>query len=186
MNSNSNYRTRKLITDAMIELINEESLEQITIDKIAQRAHVNRSTFYRYYHSKYDVFDNILPNQIEEAFEGPWIEDRDLVLSLVKWTNTNRKMIRNMIGKDGSMTSFVELMHTVTNAINQKIAAKDGSLPPMLNRIVKANYPEIAVENFAVFIVQIVLVWSMHNELTSDNIDQYVDDVLLLLENKTK
>ena len=71
MNSNSNYRTRKLITDAMIELINEESLEQITIDKIAQRAHVNRSTFYRYYHSKYDVFDNILPNQIEEAFEGP-------------------------------------------------------------------------------------------------------------------
>ena len=49
-------RTRELLQKALIELISEREYEVITIQEIADRANVGRTTFYLHYNSKDELF----------------------------------------------------------------------------------------------------------------------------------
>lgn len=53
-------RTRKLIQNALIELTIEKGFSAVTVRDIAQRAMVNRATFYRHYQDKYDLLDKYM------------------------------------------------------------------------------------------------------------------------------
>lgn len=49
-------RTRELLQKALIELIREHGYDAITIQEIADRANVGRTTFYLHYNSKEELF----------------------------------------------------------------------------------------------------------------------------------
>ena len=49
-------RTHEQLQKALIELINERGYDAITVQEIADRANVGRTTFYEYYTSKDDLF----------------------------------------------------------------------------------------------------------------------------------
>ena len=53
-------RTRKLIEDAFLALLEESNLQTITVGKIAKRAMINRGTFYDHFMDKYALFDHII------------------------------------------------------------------------------------------------------------------------------
>ena len=53
-------RTRKLLQNALIELTIEKGFSAVTVRDIAQRAMVNRATFYRHYQDKYDLLDRYM------------------------------------------------------------------------------------------------------------------------------
>src|SRR6476660_467523 len=50
-------RTRKLLIQALIELTIEKGFAAITVQEIADRAMVNRATFYRHYRDKHDLLE---------------------------------------------------------------------------------------------------------------------------------
>ncbi len=52
-------RTRKLLREALIELIKEQGFDKLTVGEIAQRAMVSRAAFYRHYLDKYDLVEKI-------------------------------------------------------------------------------------------------------------------------------
>jgi AcrR family transcriptional regulator len=58
-------RTRKLLIQALIELTIEKGFAAITVQDIANRAMVNRATFYRHYLDKYDLLDQYM-NEVYE------------------------------------------------------------------------------------------------------------------------
>jgi AcrR family transcriptional regulator len=49
-------RTRKLLQDALLELLAEKSFDAITVQDIAERSTINRATFYAHYVDKYALF----------------------------------------------------------------------------------------------------------------------------------
>ena len=49
-------RTRKLLEDALMELLAEKSFDAITVQDIADRSTVNRATFYTHFVDKYELF----------------------------------------------------------------------------------------------------------------------------------
>jgi AcrR family transcriptional regulator len=51
-------RTRKLLTQAFVDLMHEKGFQSITVQDIADRAEVNRATFYAHYEDKYDLLDS--------------------------------------------------------------------------------------------------------------------------------
>jgi AcrR family transcriptional regulator len=51
-------RTRKLLNQAFSELITEKGFQSITVQDIADRAEVNRATFYAHFEDKYDMLDS--------------------------------------------------------------------------------------------------------------------------------
>lgn len=59
-------RTRQAISDAMWKLMQEKDFEQISIGEIAERANINRVTFYRHYEDKYAWLDNCIRTLLME------------------------------------------------------------------------------------------------------------------------
>ncbi|MEC1158934.1 TetR/AcrR family transcriptional regulator [Cytobacillus horneckiae] len=52
-------RTRIYLKEALLDLISEIGYEAITIQKIADRALINRATFYLHYKDKHDLLDTV-------------------------------------------------------------------------------------------------------------------------------
>lgn len=57
-------RTRKLIRDALISLLMEKSFESISVQDIAERATVNRATFYAHYTDKFTLLDALVREDV--------------------------------------------------------------------------------------------------------------------------
>ncbi|WP_179874530.1 TetR/AcrR family transcriptional regulator [Bacillus sp. AFS002410] len=49
-------RSRNLIIDAFTELISEKDLQNIYVKEIANRANINRATFYRHFANKEELY----------------------------------------------------------------------------------------------------------------------------------
>ena len=60
-------KTLKSIREAIIDLIEEKDIPQITVKELAERANINRKTFYMHYSSIEDILDKI-ENEIIEKF----------------------------------------------------------------------------------------------------------------------
>ena len=51
--------SKKLLRDSLISLLGEKSIHKISVREICDRAEVNRSTFYKYYGSQYELFSEM-------------------------------------------------------------------------------------------------------------------------------
>ena len=60
-------RTRQLLLDAFSQLIEEKTFEDITVQDIAERATVNRTTFYAHFEDKYILAEHSLQEWIQRA-----------------------------------------------------------------------------------------------------------------------
>lgn len=58
----SSLRSKKLITDALVALLDEKTLDKITVTDIVKKADINRGTFYAHYDSVADVVTSIFEN----------------------------------------------------------------------------------------------------------------------------
>lgn len=59
-------KTKKIIDDACWALLQEKSLEEITVRDIADYAKINRATFYRYHVDKYDWMEKKILELLQE------------------------------------------------------------------------------------------------------------------------
>lgn len=55
--SSEGKNAKNRIADALVDLIKNKRIEEITVAEITKLANVGKSTFYRHYHDIYDVFD---------------------------------------------------------------------------------------------------------------------------------
>lgn len=74
-------RTRKLLRDALVELIDERGFDRVTVGEITSRAMISRAAFYRNYKDKYhlaeQVFDDALAAlvvNLPERQQQRWVE----------------------------------------------------------------------------------------------------------------
>ncbi|MFC5825865.1 TetR/AcrR family transcriptional regulator [Nonomuraea insulae] len=76
-------RTRKLLREALIELVEERGFERLTVGEITERAMVSRAAFYRNYRDKYQlvelIFDEAMADltgtmsEVERPVRERWI-----------------------------------------------------------------------------------------------------------------
>jgi len=59
-------RTQKLLREALLELIEEQGFDALTVGALTERALVSRAAFYRNYQDKYDLVEQIF----EEAMSA--------------------------------------------------------------------------------------------------------------------
>ncbi len=113
-------RTRQLLRNALIELIQEKGYNDITVKDITQRATLNRATFYLHYRDKEDL----LAKGFEEVWQEltrqnplPIAQDGTLALEGTKTTiwsdfehlNENAEFYRVMLGTRG-VPEFIRRM----------------------------------------------------------------------------
>lgn len=112
MPQNTNDRrvkmTIRLLKDSLIELMKEKSLHEISIKSICENADVNRTTFYRYYNSQYDLYNEILAEVSEEICKRihPLGKESSLLETLtgvLSYTEENRELILVLLSRNGSL-----------------------------------------------------------------------------------
>ncbi|MFN3730547.1 MAG: TetR/AcrR family transcriptional regulator [Fimbriimonadaceae bacterium] len=70
-------RTRRLLEDALRELLGERAYSEISVGEIAERATVNRATFYAHYTDKQDLTNALLRRELREAITSRVRPDAD-------------------------------------------------------------------------------------------------------------
>lgn len=59
-------RTRQLLKDAFVDLLQEMDIEKISVNRIAERATINRVTFYLHYRDIPDMLEKMADDMIED------------------------------------------------------------------------------------------------------------------------
>ena len=76
--------TRKVLRDALLDMLADHHLEDVTVKDLCARADVNRSTFYRNFSDVYDLFEQTERELTEEAFAtGDMESDRFALLDVI-------------------------------------------------------------------------------------------------------
>ena len=60
-------RTRKLLEEAVISLLQEKSFHSLSVQEIAERATLNRATFYAHFEDKYALMDWMVRDLFQET-----------------------------------------------------------------------------------------------------------------------
>lgn len=92
----SAVRSRQLIKAALADLLHEKPLDRITVTDVANRAQINRGTFYAHYLDVPDVCDHM----IEEAFSKIKTALSDSPCALSQMPKTMLTIIRDILKED--------------------------------------------------------------------------------------
>lgn len=82
----SALRSRKLIKEALADLLQEKPLDKITVTDVVKRAQLNRGTFYAHYTDIPDVIHHLIQHtfsNIQDALSGPPIPMTDIPHTLL-------------------------------------------------------------------------------------------------------
>ncbi|PDZ11820.1 TetR family transcriptional regulator [Bacillus pseudomycoides] len=119
-------RTRQLIQDAFVALVGEKGFENVTVQHIAERAPVNRATFYSHYHDKYDLLDKSIEEmlaslsevikpkkQTKEDFQLTFNSPNPIFLALFEHIAENATFYNVMLGDKAAGNYSYKMMKTI-------------------------------------------------------------------------
>ncbi len=118
-------RSRTLIKKAFVELLFESDISQITVRDIADKADINRGTFYAHYRDVYDVLDQIENELIEalgrmlDEFQNQGIirNPLELMLAIADYLEKDPEFNRLLIRSRGANTFLLKLRQVVVQRL---------------------------------------------------------------------
>src|SRR3990172_5245625 len=116
-------RTRQLLQQAFMELMREKSFEAITVQNIAERATVNRVTFYAHFQDKYALLEYAIREMIKQRLHSQLPE-----------------------GSPFSPENLARLILTVCEfvaEIGRQCPPPHGQLEPLMEKQIKAELYEV-------------------------------------------
>jgi AcrR family transcriptional regulator len=125
-------RTQKFLQEAIIELIAEKGFDAITVGDIAERAMINRATFYRHYQDKYDLVAKIFEETANQLVENmkPFHKDTrqsetenppEIWIQLFEHVAEHARLYRAMLGRNGSSWFAARMReHTIKLMLESK------------------------------------------------------------------
>ena len=126
-------RTRSAIINAFKEMIIEKDFKQITIKELAERADINRKTFYLHYESMEEILFDLSIELSDQIFES--LNDRDffnpdcydiniLVECIDGIINSNYELTRKIISSDSYRFFSRNIRDLVKDSFIRKIRGK--------------------------------------------------------------
>ena len=99
-------RTRKLLSNTLLDLMEKESIEKISVIDLCNTAMINRATFYAHFEDKYHLLNFALEELKDELYESfthdkqftdPFDALRSIVLICADFVFDNRNHIYNIL-----------------------------------------------------------------------------------------
>ncbi len=111
-------RTKRMLRDALTELIEEKGVEAVTIKDLADRADISRGTFYIHYQDKYDLLEQSehelligverVLSTVDKLDAGTALlyvnrnQPFPLILRLAEYVLQHAKLLRAILGPKGN------------------------------------------------------------------------------------
>jgi AcrR family transcriptional regulator len=163
-------RTHQLLRDALIDLVSEQGFDTVTVGEIAERAKVNRATFYRHYEDKYDLVAQIFAEAVETMSHelgppeigleevdpgrtpGPWVK-------LFEHFERHSRLYRALLGRNGSPWFAARLRDHIASLLRERERLRE-QLPGRARRPEQVHMPrEVAATFIATLGIGIVAWW---------------------------
>lgn len=130
-------RTRAHINEAFVELVEERGIDGFTVADIADRAGINRSTFYSHYKDKDDLLRtfedefladlsdieakiaNITTEELGLAFMD--VQPLAVLVELFEYLGAHREALHALLGPNGDMRFERKLLDTVCNTLVYRV-----------------------------------------------------------------
>ena len=124
-------RTRQALEQALLELIEEQSYEVITIQQITDRANIGRATFYLHYADKEQLLlatlqrltDDLVRSLPSLKAQDLLAEDRTLLNAVFQHVARYRRLYRALLGEHGPALVLRRLHDYLAEQIEQRIVA---------------------------------------------------------------
>jgi AcrR family transcriptional regulator len=123
-------KTQESLKKAVIELMNEKSFDEITIQDIADKANLNRGTIYLHYQDKYDLLDKLIESHMNELGEmDEWACKLDWSNGLVpffEYFEKNYLFFSTMLASKGAPSFRTRLLDYVMEGFKGEIDRESG------------------------------------------------------------
>lgn len=112
-------RTKKMLEDALFDLMKDKPIEKITPTELCKKATVNRNTFYSHYNSVSELYESIedkLINSVDESLteSNTTVEAITVVCKMLKSNQT----LSNIIFSKHFSSKIMKRIFAVTNKFN--------------------------------------------------------------------
>ena len=177
-------RTRKLLTQALKELLGEKSFQSLTVSEIAERATINRVTFYSHFQDKYDLFEFSIHEMIQERIEAQLgkhsaFSQANLLQTISLVAGFVAEMDSHCPPPHGQLQPLME--RQITSAIHQLVQGWLQDAPKLRGRAPSTDQVAM-ITSWAIY--GAALQWSQHAEQQS--LEAFADQVLPLIATPLK
>ena len=123
-------RTRRLLQDAIVALIQEKGYEAVTVQDIIDRANLGRSTFYSHFRDKQELllsgfenvraaFEHLRQQELRANRDEPAITPWGLSLVWFQHAQASQNLYRALVGKQGGNLVAAQLHQYLTALLRQ-------------------------------------------------------------------
>lgn len=131
MNKKDNRRvvmTKRIIKDVFIEMLEKKSIQKIYVRELCVKADINRSTFYKYYESQYDLLaeiENDLLIEIEEKCKDT--DNTKGLNNILQYISRNKKTYKVIFNANIDPMFPKKLLNLpiITEIMNNKLVNKN-------------------------------------------------------------
>lgn len=131
MNKKDNRRvvmTKRIIKDVFIEMLEKKSIQKIYVRELCIKADINRSTFYKYYESQYDLLaeiENDLLIEIEEKCKDT--DNTKGLNNILQYISRNKKTYKVIFNAniDSMFPKKLLNLPIITEIMNNKLVNKN-------------------------------------------------------------
>jgi AcrR family transcriptional regulator len=124
-------RTRKLLRDALVEVVEERGFERATVKAITERAMVSRAAFYRAHWSKYDLVQQIFDEAMDALYgtlpEDPDATPRERWAGFFAHVAEYDRLYRTLLGPGGSPWFAARMRASLAERITVHLAPGAGA-----------------------------------------------------------
>jgi AcrR family transcriptional regulator len=127
-------RTRRLFRDAFVELLQELEIEKITVNRLAERATLNRATFYLHYQDIPDMMDKMAEDMIEDIariIDSPSMYQKSaenvdwpMMVKLLEYISEHSKFYKVILATKRTTVFTERLLQLMTKLITERLKRK--------------------------------------------------------------
>ena len=119
-------KTKQALMDVFLEVLEEKGFEQITINEVADRADVNRSTVYFHYADKYDLFKKCIEMHLEKIFVGcSNASPEELLLNTFSYIKQNKSVFQLFLRENYTGLFHLVLVENIRNQSVYNLSTND-------------------------------------------------------------
>ncbi|SEK60268.1 TetR/AcrR family transcriptional regulator [Paenibacillus sp. OK003] len=164
-------RTHKLLYNALLELMENQSFENITVKQICDLAMVHRTTFYTHFNDKYDLLSNALRQIAEEEldFSSTLHSPAESLKEILSAARKNKNVFKQLLSEERD--SLRNLLRREMGAGIHKHLTEDLLKENLLSEDSSTDI-QIIIEAYTGAMIG-VLSWWIENNMPIDQEDIY-------------